>query len=291
MAFNRVALMLELKDNVTNVFNLRMNSSKEKLSNCETSTATKEKCAFTPEGNTQDTIHTRPLHYYSFVLELKTGIGQLIVNTKDNIPAFLTKLVPLVEKGIKTEFIYSKSRNQDKVDKIKKKIIRNNFGSLEKYSTYDLACALKTYFLELNDPLLPMEVLEDMLKILGKQKQLVFTFNLTKFLLDVKDEIKKFRSLKRQAATAKIPHRETVEYILNHLVNVSRHEEWNKMSKRRIAEEWAPILSHNPSDQTPDPKYVQLLETLLQIYDTKAVINVDLEKDLKHNIKARNRVI
>lgn len=155
MAFNRVALMLELKDNVTNAFNLRLNSSKEKLSNCEAPAPTKEKCALTPEGssNKSDTIHT--------------SIGQLIVNTKDNIPVFLTKLVPLVEKGIKTEFIYSKSRNQDKVDKIKKKIVRSNFGSLEKYSTYDLACALKTYFLELNDPLLPMEVLEEMLKILG----------------------------------------------------------------------------------------------------------------------------
>lgn len=102
----------------------------------------------------------------------------------------------------------------------------------------------------------------------------------------MKDEIQKFSTLKKQAATAKIPHRETVEYILNHLVNVTRHEEWNKMSKRRIAEQWAPILCHNPSNQTADPKYVRLLETLLQIYDTKAVIHVDLEKDLKHNIKA-----
>lgn len=162
MAFNRVALMLELKDNVTNAFNLRLNSSKEKLSNCETPAPTKE----LPEGsNKSDTIHT--------------SIGQLSVNTKDNIPAFLTKLVPLVEKGIKTEFIYSKSRNQDKVDKIKKKIVRSNFGSLEKYSTYDLACALKTYFLELNDPLLPMEVLEEMLKILGTQKRVfnMYPFN------------------------------------------------------------------------------------------------------------------
>lgn len=277
MACNRLALMLELKDNVSNSFNQRLNSSKEKLSNSETLTPTKEKCALAHEGsNKSDTIHT--------------SIGQLSVNTKDNIPAFLTKLVPLVEKGIKTEFIYSKSRNQDKVDKIKKKIVRSNFGSLEKYSTYDLACALKTYFLELNDPLLPMEVLEEMLKILGTyvktSLQHNYLFNVIKFVSDVKDEIQKFSTLKKQAATAKIPHRETVEYILNHLVNVTRHEEWNKMSKRRIAEQWAPILCHNPSNQTADPKYVQLLETLLQIYDTKAVINVDLEKDLKHNIKA-----
>lgn len=105
------------------------------------------------------------------------------------------------------------------------------------------------------------------------------------FFSDVKDEIQKFSTLKKQAATASIPHRDTVEYILNHLVNVTRHEEWNKMSKRRIAEEWAPILCHHPSNPTVDPKYVQLLEALLQIYDTRAVINVDLEKDLKHNIE------
>lgn len=108
---------------------------------------------------------------------------QLCAGAKDNIPPFLTKLVPLVEKGIRTEFIYSKTRNPDKVDKIKKKIVRNNFGSLEKYSTHDLACALKTYFMELNEPLLPMEVLEEMLRILGKYleatrtcKEVVFFF-------------------------------------------------------------------------------------------------------------------
>lgn len=104
----------------------------------------------------------------------------------------------------------------------------------------------------------------------------------------MKDEIQKFSTLKRRAAAATIPHRETMEYILNHLVNVTRHEDLNKMSKRRMAEEWAPVLCQSVINKmATEAKCVQLLEALLQIYDSRAVINVDLEKDLKHNIEVR----
>lgn len=92
---------------------------------------------------------------------------------------------------------------------------------------------------------------------------------------------------------ARIPHRETLDYLLKHLVNVSRHEESNKMSKHNIATEWAPFLCHSfiENHEISAGSCIHVLETLLYIYDNKTIINIDSEKDFKHHMEIYNNII
>lgn len=95
---------------------------------------------------------------------------QLCATSKEKIPEFVLKAVPLIEKGINLEHLYRRTGSNEKLEKIKKKIYKNrsNLSSMEKYNVHDLACALKTFFAELRTPLVSKELYDRLVAACGK---------------------------------------------------------------------------------------------------------------------------
>uniref|UniRef100_A0A1Y1NBQ2 Rho-GAP domain-containing protein n=1 Tax=Photinus pyralis TaxID=7054 RepID=A0A1Y1NBQ2_PHOPY len=205
------------------------------------------------------TRHRSPLEK-----DIKFDLEALSATTKEKVPEFVLKTIPLIERGINMEHLYKKPGNYDKLEKIRKKISKkgSNLNSMEKYNPHDLASALKNFFVDLKEAIIPKAV-----------------FNRLVLATDERIEITKLRNTKRELTMAEIPQRETLDYVLRHLVNVSRHEESNKMSKHNLAVEWGPILAR-PFVENHEVSVgcsIQVLETLLQIYDSKTAINLDSE--------------
>lgn len=248
-AKDKNALMLALNENLTH--NLRKTNSKDNVTK-STDSLTK---------------HRSPMEK-----DIKFDLEVLSASTKEKVPEFVVKTIPLIERGINMEFLYKKSGNSDKLEKIRKKICKkgSNLNSMEKYNPHDLASALKYFFVDLKEPIIPKHI-----------------FNKLVLATDERIEITKLRNTKRELTMAEIPHRETLDYLLKHLVNVSRHEESNKMSKHNIAVEWGPIISRHfvENHEVSVGCSIQVFETLLQIYDNKTAIN--LETEWNQNIDVR----
>ncbi|KAF5272807.1 hypothetical protein FQA39_LY07834 [Lamprigera yunnana] len=248
-ATNKNALMIELNENLTH--GLRNAFSKDNLI----------------KSNENLTKVKSP-----FDKDVKFDLEALTANVKEKVPEFVLKTIPLIERGINMEYLYKRSGSVEKLEKIRKKISKNrsNLSSMEKYNVHDLASALKVFFADLKEPLIPKEV-----------------FNKLVMATDERIEFTKLRNIKKELTAAEIPYRDTFEYLLRHLINVSWHEESNKMSKHNLAMEWAPIICRSfiENYEVSSGCSVQVLETLLQIYDNKTVIN--MESDCNQNTESR----
>ncbi|KAF5271136.1 hypothetical protein FQR65_LT17716 [Abscondita terminalis] len=200
--------------------------------------------------------------------DAKLDLDTLCAFTKERIPEFVLKTIPLIERGVGNEHLYKKTGNVEKMEKIKKKIAKNrsNLNSMEKYNVHDLASALKNFFWDLKTPLIPKEV-----------------FNRLVLATDERIEITKLRNARRELVASDVPHRETLDYLLRHLVNVSRHEESNKMSKHNIAVEWGPVICRGfiENYEFSSGCCVQVFETLLQIYDNRTPINIESDQGVE----------
>ncbi|KAK4877935.1 hypothetical protein RN001_010441 [Aquatica leii] len=238
------ALIMELNENLTHV--LRKDSVGK-----STESLTKSKSLSEKESN--------------------LDLDVLCAATKEKIPEFLLKTIPLIERGIDQEHLYKKQGSSEKLARIRKKLGKNKSGlnSLEKYNVYDLTSAMKNFFVDLKAPLIPKDI-----------------FNLLVQATDERLEITKLRNTKRELIASEIPHRETLDYLLKHLVEVSRHEESNKMSKHNLAVEWAPIICRSFLDnyEFSFGCCVQVFETLLQIYDSNTVINMELDQGIDNRL-------
>ncbi|KAF2900843.1 hypothetical protein ILUMI_05382 [Ignelater luminosus] len=256
---NKNALMLELSENLN--YSLRKAGSKDNLmKSTDSLTKLRDDYPRTPDKET------------------KYNLEQLCKSSKEKIPEFVLKVIPLIEKGIDTELLYKRTGSNEKLEKIRKKIVKpkSNLNSMEKYNVHDLAWALRNFFSELNEPLIPKDVFT----------QLVLA-------TDEGIETTKLRNTKRELNNAHIPHRETLDYLLKHLVNVSWHEELNKMSKHNVATEWAPFLCRSfiENHEISAGSCIHVLETLLYIYDNKTIINIDSEKHFKHHMEIYNNIM
>lgn len=102
----------------------------------------------------------------------------------------------------------------------------------------------------------------------------------------------KLRNAKRELTSSTVPHRETLEYLFRHLVKITWHEESNKMSKHNVATEWGPVVFRAlvENGEAAPESCVRVAETLLQIYDTRTVVNMETERDLKHNLDVYNSI-
>lgn len=93
------------------------------------------------------------------------------------VPQFITKVIDIIERpyNITSLGIYRASGNLATIQKIRLNVDKNNLKILEEYrkDTDVLTGCLKMFFRELNQPLIPIEVYEYLLKLAGKFKILL----------------------------------------------------------------------------------------------------------------------
>ncbi|XP_025834176.1 uncharacterized protein MAL8P1.12 isoform X2 [Agrilus planipennis] len=231
----------------------------------DSSTKTSAKSKF---GSMENLFKAMKKDSVSSPKDAKWNLESLCKNSKSNIPEFLQRIVPLIEKNIEVENIYSKQLSDEKLEKIKTKISRNKYGSLEKNNVYELAATVKLFFSELDPPLIPPESFLKMVHAIGRQ-----------------NEPEKSKLMRQEINKLSPCHRETLSYLFKHLVDVSRRKESNSVN---VALTWMPILCKkliNTSDIRLE-KCVEVVEYLMEFYDEKSATTDALMENLKNNLKA-----
>lgn len=149
---------------------------------------------------------------------------QNLYKMNDCVPEFLTRSIQLIEmaNNIATTGIYRTSGNLATIQKIRFEVDKGNLDILNQY--YEdvdvLTGALKLFFRELKEPLIPPNVSEQLLSMTDKT------------------------SKEMRSALLKLPRAnlETLSCLLKHLVKVVEHKEENKMDIYNLSICWSPSL-------------------------------------------------
>ena len=153
------------------------------------------------------------------------------------VPAFLIKCVNKIESKtefLKTEGIYRIPGNLSTIQRIRFEVDHGNYSLLETTNDpYILCGALKTFFRELQEPLVSWIIIE---KLIPAVKM-------------TDDEAKK-KSVKEIVKTLPPTHYETLIYLIKHLKKVSSYHEDNKMADVNLAVVFGPSLTWPPFELT-----------------------------------------
>lgn len=191
-------------------------------------------------------------------------------NISDNSYEIVKKLTELIRQGViaeqlNIEGLYKKSGSTEKITKILKKINKNRLGELDKFKTdvHDLAGALKKYLRELQEPLLPKDILQSCCGVL----QLVYFRNnlVISYFPD-----KNFEQI--QFELEKNPKKESLNCLLDHINFLLKIENNHKIPRKDMIFIWANVLNIK-QDGKITQKLAQLLEILLNGSDDRNSIN------------------
>lgn len=92
---------------------------------------------------------------------------------KGDIPEFLLRIIPRIEKYSKTSHLYESKADKEKLDKIKSKTTQNKLSYIDKFKAPELTAALKIFFELLPDPLIPEEIFQQFLGTILKKYNFV----------------------------------------------------------------------------------------------------------------------
>ncbi|XP_069669209.1 uncharacterized protein [Periplaneta americana] len=145
------------------------------------------------------------------------------------VPAFVQRCVAAIEskeENMKTDGLYRASGNLSQVQKIRLQVDQNNLDTLEQEEdVHVLTGALKLFFRELQKPLIPFEHFH---------KALRASMNPNK-----KEKLQQFRDIVKALP---LPNRDTLEFLLRHLLRVTEHKESNRMHIPNLAIVFGPTL-------------------------------------------------
>ncbi|XP_066997217.2 rho GTPase-activating protein 12 isoform X2 [Anabrus simplex] len=144
------------------------------------------------------------------------------------IPKFVQLCINAIEgkeENMKTDGLYRASGNLSHVQKIRLEVDQNNLQVLEREEdVHVLTGALKLFFRELKEPLIPFEL---------------FTTALETVNSDKKKKIRMFQDIVQQLPD---PNRDTLAFLLRHLRKVTEYEEHNRMHIPNLAIVFGPTL-------------------------------------------------
>ncbi|XP_045123638.1 rho GTPase-activating protein 12-like isoform X3 [Portunus trituberculatus] len=158
-------------------------------------------------------------------------LAELKSQDKTNIPIFVLLCIQNIEKdeeNLKTDGLYRISGNAAQIQKIRFEVAqrKHNVLSQEK-EIHNLSGALKLFFRELKEPLIPYEIYDDFIRATGSE----------------------YRRMNQQAdklmkAVNKLPveNRDTLKLLMQHLLRVSEYESENRMSLSNLAIVFGPCL-------------------------------------------------
>lgn len=157
--------------------------------------------------------------------------------TADNsdVPTFVRKCIAEIEKGdhLKTDGVYRQSGNLSHVQRIRLQVDQGNLAVLESVDdVHVLTGALKLFFRELKEPLIPWECVSPLISAANNANK--------------KQRIRQMRDV-IISSRMPIPHRATLAALLRHLVKVTEMKEFNRMQVPNLAIVFGPTLMWPPT--------------------------------------------
>ncbi|TRY76272.1 hypothetical protein TCAL_12003 [Tigriopus californicus] len=149
------------------------------------------------------------------------------------VPLFVRKCILEIEKGdfLKTDGVYRQSGNLSHIQKIRLQVDQGNFAILETVDdVHVLTGALKLFFRELKEPLIPWDCVDKLLKASSSTNK--------------KSKLKLMRDTLQAMPRV---HRATLKALLTHLLRVTEFKELNRMQIPNLAIVFGPTLMWPPS--------------------------------------------
>ncbi|XP_073992198.1 rho GTPase-activating protein 12-like isoform X2 [Rhodnius prolixus] len=150
-----------------------------------------------------------------------TGVGK--------VPLFVQRCVSLIEsseENMQTDGLYRASGNLSQIQKIRLQIDQNNYTALEREEdVHVLTGALKLFFRELKEPLIPYKQFTKAIKASTTTNK--------------KERLNMFVDIVKSLPTA---NRDTLKFLLQHLLKVTKYQEHNRMHMANVAIVFGPTL-------------------------------------------------
>ena len=166
-----------------------------------------------------------------------TTLGLLTKSDQSEIPIFVKKCIAVIESKpeyLKTDGVYRQSGNLSVIQKIRLQIDQGNFNILETVDdVHVLTGALKLFFRELKEPLIPWEAVEKLL-----------------IAINLSSKKAKLKSIKDILAKIAPAHYVTLVCLLKHLEKVTLFKDVNRMAAANLAIVFGPTLMWPPSHLT-----------------------------------------
>ncbi|XP_071548060.1 uncharacterized protein [Panulirus ornatus] len=158
-------------------------------------------------------------------------LAELSVQDKTTIPIFVLQCINHIEKSeenLRTDGLYRISGNAAQIQKIRFEVAQRNYTILSREKEiHNLSGALKLFFRELKEPLIPFDNYQEFIQATGSE----------------------YRRMNQQAdkltkAVNRLPPEncDTLKVLLQHLLRVSEYESENRMSVSNLAIVFGPCL-------------------------------------------------
>ncbi|XP_070563564.1 phosphatidylinositol 3-kinase regulatory subunit alpha-like isoform X2 [Ptychodera flava] len=156
------------------------------------------------------------------------------LSAKELAPQVVVKCIDAIEeRGMDTELIYHQNASTAVVNKIKE-AFNQDCGSLD-LAVYDIHCiagALKMYFAELPNPVIPTNMYSDFVSASS-----------------IRDDSDSTARLFELVSRMPQHHKLTLEYLMKHLYRVCQHSPSNKMTSRHLSSIFCHTLLWPPREQ------------------------------------------
>lgn len=161
------------------------------------------------------------------------SLQSLCEREKTNIPKFVLKCIAQIELfDLNTDGLYRVSGNLAQVQKLRLRVDQDDYSVLETVDdVHILTGALKLFFREMREPLIPVSCFLQIMDVLGKQ-----TMN------------KKMTSIKEIIHSLPEANYETLKFLISHLLRVEKCREKNLMDIQNLAIVFGPTLMSSDSD-------------------------------------------
>jgi hypothetical protein len=165
-------------------------------------------------------------------------LGELEISDCIEVPLFVSKCIVEIEKGdfLRTDGVYRQSGNLSTVQKIRLQVDQGNLLVLENVDdVHVLTGALKLFFRELKEPLIPWDCVDRLIKATCSSS----SSNNSKKV--------KVRTIKDILGSMSSAHRATLAALLRHLIKVTEMKEYNRMQIPNLAIVFGPTLMWPPT--------------------------------------------
>ncbi|XP_076326801.1 rho GTPase-activating protein 12-like isoform X2 [Tachypleus tridentatus] len=182
------------------------------------------------------------------------SLQSLCEREKTNIPNFVQRCIEKIEQfDLTTDGIYRINGNLAQIQKLRLHVDQDDYSIL--LTTEDihiLTGALKLFFREMKEPLIPVSTFGQLLEGLGKQTK-----------------EKKFAAVTEVVQSLPKPNYETLKFLLNHLLRVEKHNQKNLMDTQNLAIVFGPsLMNFESSNMALDVmQQNRVLEYLLLKFD------------------------
>ncbi|XP_053617172.1 rho GTPase-activating protein 9-like isoform X2 [Plodia interpunctella] len=152
------------------------------------------------------------------------------------VPNFVVACIKEIEsseENMCTDGLYRASGNLSQVQRIRLQVDQNDLGAIENSSDiHVLTGSLKLFFRELKEPLIPCALFDRVLAACSIKPR--------------EAKIKEFRDIIQALPQC---NRETLKYLLEHLLRVTQYSEHNRMHTANLAIVFGPTLLWAPAEQ------------------------------------------